>query len=816
MSKDNLNEALRQMQNQAGAEARETASIEAVWDRLQNQQPLRRGSQNACDTMRPQLADFVAGRLEGARRELLADHLSRCAGCRNSMAELRGANKTVSIDAGMSRRRFGHATKWAAAAAVAVVAVFASRDNIDSWLAPGGPRATVVAVAGQLYRIASDQSVVLAAGAEVAEGELLRTGKDTRVVLRLADGSKVEMNERSELSLESRYSGQRIRLERGDVMVEAAKQKRGDLQVVTKDSVVRVKGTIFAVRSGTQGSLVTVVEGSVQVDQNGGDQLLKPGQQAASTQALQQVPAREAIAWSAKSEEYVSLLNALSDIERAVASRMPGLRYESRLLNYMPENIDGWVAMPNLGGVIGEVTRLMDERSRSNAAVNRWWNADSLRQPREILQKLELAQSHMGEEIVFTMVRQREGNSYASEPLFLTQAPAGREEAARQQVEALVRGADGANVNATLQDGVIVISLGDSPMIAPLRGGANSRFANAIRERYARGAGWLAALSLQQAGGDESFREFSGLSKLDYIFVEQRTSSSVDESNLTFAFNGERKGLASWLAQPGSTGSANYISGSAIFAASVSVRNPQQMFDELIERLGAMNPETLRQLRELEAKAGINFSADIASAFGSDASFAIEAMTVPVPTWIAAVEVYNASNIDRALRLLVDAARREMPNASHLPTWRQEVLNGRTWGELSLGGTAAAIHYTVDRGYLVAGSDRGAVNRAIQTRDGGMTLTQSTLFRSRLPQSDSAHQSGFFWVNPTAQVQEMAKAMSGKSSPIPGLTQFLQSREPVLISLQAKAEQIVVASRTRITSVLLDAMMLSAASTEKQ
>ena len=75
-------------------------------------------------------------------------------------------------------------------------------------------------------------------------------------------------------------------LQRGDVIVRAAKQHRGHLQVQTRDSVASVKGTIFAVSAGFGGTVVSVVEGSVAVNQPGTEVLLRPGQQAASNPVL--------------------------------------------------------------------------------------------------------------------------------------------------------------------------------------------------------------------------------------------------------------------------------------------------------------------------------------------------------------------------------------------------------------------------------------------------------------------------------------------------------------------------------------------------
>ena len=150
-------------------------------------------------------------------------------------------------------------------------------------MAPGGPRATVVSADGGLYRLAAG---ALEAGAAIGERESVRTGPGAHAVLRLADGSMVDVNERTELFVTAAWSGQAIHLQRGDIIVKAAKQRRGRLRVLTRDSIASVKGTVFAVSAGMGGSVVSVVEGSVAVNQPGREVVLSPGQQAASIPAL--------------------------------------------------------------------------------------------------------------------------------------------------------------------------------------------------------------------------------------------------------------------------------------------------------------------------------------------------------------------------------------------------------------------------------------------------------------------------------------------------------------------------------------------------
>ena len=209
---------------------------------------------------------------------------------------------------------------------------------------------------------------IVAPGGVVSEGEVVRTGLGARAVLRLRDGSLVEVNERTELSIRAAWSGQSIYLERGDVIVQAAKQRRGRLRVVTRDTTASVKGTVFAVSSGLAGSLVSVVEGSVQVRQPGGVRVLTRGEQAASTRALGEVPVRRTLAWSENADQYYALLGELAKIETAIAaSGSPAPRTQPKLLPYLPAGTVLYLAVPNPGpiGAAGHGPDRAAERRRA-------------------------------------------------------------------------------------------------------------------------------------------------------------------------------------------------------------------------------------------------------------------------------------------------------------------------------------------------------------------------------------------------------------------------------------------------------------------
>src|SRR5262245_9375887 len=389
MSEDRLERALQEMTQEAGDAGTVEAARVRVWDKLTN------AAAAGCAEFRPDLRTYLSGTLTGGRRLLVEDHISRCSACRAALVDMKGERRVIA----MPQRSSSRWRRWgslAAAAALVLSVVYLGRDTIDAWMAPGGPRATVVSASGGLYRL---NEGALEAGAAIGEKERIRTGPGAHAVLRLTDGSTVDVNERTELFVTAAWSGQVIHLQRGDVIVQAAKQRRGHLRVLTRDSIASVKGTVFGVSAGLAGSVVSVVEGSVAVNQPGRDVLLSPGQQAASNPALTTSVA-QAVSWSPNADEYLQVLASLVQIERELANHPAELRTNSALLSYLPAGAVVYAAIPNPGVTIGRALSLAEEQAAQNATFGAWWNSETGQLLRQMTDRVQAVNPLLGDEIV--------------------------------------------------------------------------------------------------------------------------------------------------------------------------------------------------------------------------------------------------------------------------------------------------------------------------------------------------------------------------------------------------------------------------------
>jgi hypothetical protein len=141
----------------------------------------------------------------------------------------------------------------------------------------------------------------------IAEGKVLRTGSGSEV-LALRDGSRVEMSEGVELSINRASDGIQVDLNEGNIIVTAARQHKGHLYVKTRDCVVSVVGTVFSVKAEASGSRVAVIEGEVHVQHGDVSQTLLPGQQVATNSEMKAVPIQSEIGWSQDAVAHVAML----------------------------------------------------------------------------------------------------------------------------------------------------------------------------------------------------------------------------------------------------------------------------------------------------------------------------------------------------------------------------------------------------------------------------------------------------------------------------------------------------------------------------
>ncbi|MBL8227877.1 MAG: FecR domain-containing protein [Bryobacterales bacterium] len=772
-----------------------------------------------CEDFQSLIPSYLQRTLSDARRMLLEDHVRECIPCRRALDQARGTNSKVRpIVTGRKPSTSGH--RWAIAAAALISVGATAFGALSIWGPQAGVQATVVSAEGMLYRGTANGSLPIGEAAELQNNDDIRTAAGSRAVLRLADGSRIEMNERAELTVSRGWRGTTIQLERGHIIVQAATQKNGKLQVATGDGLVSVKGTIFSVNRGTLGSRVSVVEGEVQVDHAGRSESLKPGGQATTHEALGRVPVEAEVTWSRDAARYLALLGELNALQKRFDTiPSTGLRYHSRMLRFVPEDTRIFAAVPNMSVQLVEAKRIFDERLRSNGVLTEWWNAKenaSLRRNvDQLLDMIKELSSYIGEEIILTIG----GSTRDMDPVLIAEAK--NEAGLRAFIDRYSKAAGIAQeLPFAIRNGVLVVSsdlarVRSMEAIVQRGGAASTGLRQRVEQAYANGAGWVMCANMEQFAAEFVKTNVSrnpagfGFENGQYLMFERRDIGGKTDNRLTVNFAGARKGVAAWLGAPGPMGTLSFVSPDAGVAASIVVKQPRAMVEELFQwaRQGSGNFDVT--LADFERRSGMRVLDDLAGPLGAEATFAVDGPIFPNPSWKLAVEVNSQQRLQASIEKLVEAFNVSAPPQSGKAKLKSEQTGGRTFYQISWEKLPFEAHYTFVDNYLVASASRVLLTQAIQNRQTGYTLVRSEKFRQQLPFGTNPNFSGVLYHNLGGVLAPVADQIEGFATPEQKQAiQMLRDTQPAVLAFYGDTDRITVSTLGTFAG-LNPAMLLS-------
>jgi hypothetical protein len=838
-----------------------------------NKMNLNNDQISGCADFQSLIPAYLDGKLSAARTLLLEDHSNECIPCRNELKVQRDAAQPASVAAQPSRITFGERASgytrgWKlnnfarlgiAAAAVVVLGLVGlfMYERLDL---SGTTLAATLETSEGLVFVVSDPLNVrpLNTGEQIQKGEHIRTGKDSNAVLKLADGSTVEMSERSEFYVTQNMRGVTIRLDRGDVIVEAAKQHNGRLYVQTPDSLVSVKGTIFAVESGTKGSRVSVVEGEVKVDQAGKEETLLPGDQTTSNANIDRTPVSQSVAWSRNASKYANLVSDLAKVRNEVNQKVarPGVRYSSKFINLLPENTVFFAALPNISESLAQSQQIMQERIKQNPALAEWKKKDheGFMVDEKTMARIREFGSQLGDEIVVTARLDAKNEPSGILVLGDVKNAANFRNFVNEQIANFAKQSgdmpnvrlidDPMNVAPAKTVAVVKSKTADkappakselyiwinndtfaaSPQIETLRGFATSlkspeanRFVNTpfyqrINDVYKNGAGLVIAADLEKivaqnigkSDKPEDQRKVEGLKQLGitnlrHFVAEQKEVGGRTLSQAALTFSEADKGIASWLAAPGPMGALDFISANANVVAAFVVKDPALLADDLLNFLGTVDPEMLSQMEGMAKSQGFDIRNDFAAPLGGEFAFAIDGPILPTPSWKMVLEVYDQAKLQDTLERSIEKLNQfSMLHGKGKISLETAVSGDRTYYTVK-SEKGLEVNYIFTNGYLVAAPTRALLEQSLRNRDAGNTLVTSARFRSSLPQDGNANFSAIFYHDLAPLMQTLAEKMKtagGTEQDRQKLAMFDASAPPTLAYAYAQGDRITFAANT--------------------
>jgi hypothetical protein len=841
---DRLDQAISELRAEQPDAKTLSASAEHVWQKLQEGlgeeaatstlQPIR-----GCADIRALLPAFHQQELPPARALIVEDHLRECVSCR-SYAHGRSVDGKAGISWRMEPASRGFQWNFAklsfAAAAVAVLVALVWTGY--SWYnaGPPGSRARIDSIAGQVYSVSWTGERALKQGDEISQGEFIRTAANSHAVVRLFDGSKVEMNQRAQLGVSADRRNTTIHLGQGSIIVQAAHRQTGHLYVSAPDCNVAVTGTVFSVNSGTKGSRVSVIEGEVHVKHAGMESILHSGDQVATTQSVGTVPVSQEISWSTDLNHELALLAEFGKLRQKLeAIPTPGPRYESKILPLLAPDTVLYVGIPNLGDALQQANQIFQQQLSQSKVLQDWWNksgnANQHPTPEELIGQIQTISQYLGDEVVITFraspgaddhgpillaeVKQAGLKDYLQNHLATslssTQVKSDLHVVDQQSLSSLAAGERG--MIMLVRKNMLVVG-GDAAsvqqMSAQLDAGATqfaaTDFGQRILNVYSQGTEIVVAANLGQilnatpAQQQESNAlQNSGFNDIKYLIATRGESSKQGDNRITVEFSGPRRGVASWLAAPAPMGSLDYVSANAGAAFSFVAKQPALMFDDLFSTFGAEDPNFSKGLAEANAELGLDIRNDLASALGGEMTIALDGPVLPTPSWKAIIEVNQSGALQLAIEKMVQAANREAQKSNEPGvTLNQTQVGGRTFYTIQpqKAGLTTEYDYTFADGYLILAPSRALLLAAIEAHEKGTSLARSSSFRALLPTDNQANFSAMLYQNLAPILKPLASQLN--SGQLAVVQQLAADSKPSVMCAYGESDRIEVASSGKL------------------
>jgi FecR protein/Putative zinc-finger len=839
MKNENLDHLLSAIRNEQVDEKVVAQARERVWNSIAGVSSAEVSSPvlRTCADFQALIPGYLSQRLAPARALLFEDHIHACVACRRALEQARQGAPQQVVLRGENTRRTSSIWQWSVGAAAVALIAFVTF-SFNRGLLPGQHpiRAAVESIDGSLYSVEGGDVQLIPTGYPIRNGEEIRTAKGSTAVVRLLDGSLVEMGERADVAVARGWKGTTIHLDGGQVIVQAAKQRVGRLYLATDDCLVSVEGTIFSVNHGIKGSRVSVIEGVVRMEYGERTAELHAGDQASTNASVSKVPIQDDIAWSRNAAKYLALLGDFAVLQKQLAAIPgPGLRYSSDLLPYVPEHTVIFAAIPNLTNTLTEADRLFRERLQQSPALRNWWQQQQKHSGsnlEDLFSEVKKFSSYLGDEIVFAAGKN--GSTYTAPVILGRVRQAGLEEFVQTEAARVGSNPAQAGLQAVrdpwavqpmpghpllvyVNNGLMIAS----PDVAELqrsvmrvREGGGSPFSTTpfheqIVHAYQEGAEWLFCADMEQIVvqnvpmDGRSNQLPPGIGDVRYLMMEHRDLGGKSQSRAALSFASERQGVASWLAAPASMGSLDFVSPDASMVTSAVIKNPRSIMEEVFQMIGSGDPNFDQDLAKFEARTGVNVLNDITQPLGGEVTMAFDGPVLPTPRWKLIFEVYDPPTLQSTIEKLVDSFNREDTASGHSLQLTNQKVGSQTYFTIRSSNAQAAnseVDYAFVDSYLVAAPDIATISRAIQSRLAGYTLSRSTSFQALLPSDGYTNFSAIFYHNIGPVVGPLADQLKSSGALTPQQRQSIDAlaanSAPGLIYAYGQPDRIVVASNS--------------------
>ena len=509
-----------------------------------------------------------------------------------------------------------------------------------------------------------------------------------------------------------------------------------------------------------------------------------------STCASQASPARQTeVPWSPELNKYPGLsgefAHVLDKLQRNV--EFPPARTQSSLLTLLPESTTYYAAFPNYGDAAHQALLIFRRELQQSEVLRNWWQQGELAAigphfEDSVENFYELSQ-YLGDEIV---ISGEIGGTTPSLMLVAEVRKPGLKDFLRQMLEEL---SSNSTAGVLVLDSEELASIPAQPtvravvlvrpevVVAGPSLEAVRRFNRTLESETGHFAASVFAKRLAQAyqddvsvlvGADlhrilaqiplrtqqnEATFDRTGFQDAKFFVWEHKSETGQASSQMELSFTGPRHGVASWLASPTHLGSLDFVSPNAVVVASVVLKNPGEIFDEMRAISSDSNSDSFAMVDQIQQATGINLKNDLLSQLKGEVTLELDDFAQTEPVWRAILRVEGGERLQQTLGRIVSSLHMKPPQLGE---------DGITYYNAVIPSAQkpTQIVYAFADGYMIVAPTRESAAEGVRLHKHGGSLAKSPKFISSLPQGHSTAASGLLYEDPIAMMARRMKQVS--------------------------------------------------------
>jgi type II secretory pathway pseudopilin PulG len=501
--------------------------------------------------------------------------------------------------------------------------------------------------------------------------------------------------------------------------------------------------------------------------------------------------------------KYSGFMRQLSEVFKKIQDNVsfPSPRSQSHLLPLLPENTVFYAAFPNYGEASHQVLALFQDELKQNADLRTAWTQGEMAtngpKIENALEQFYQVSQFLGDEIVvsgavegekdptFVMIAEAQKPGLQDPLLQLAKSLAGKSTAPMRVLDvkelAVASSTGDAKTKATFKptaDQLLILVRPDFIIgaldLATLRsfnasldrGGHDfgaTPFGQRLAQAYESGATTVAGVDLQAilkripVIGLNSLQG-TGFDDAKYLISVHNHVAGQAVSQMELSFTGPRRGVASWLAEPGPMPSLDFVSPKAVMVASFLLKNPAHIYDEFKQLATASKPNALAGITNMEALLKLSLKDDLFSHLGGEITLELDHLAQAEPAvWKVILKTKDADALQATLNALMAAAKiNSQPSEEDGVTYRSITIPS--------GPKTIEIGFAFVDGYLVVASSRELVKEAVQLHRTGESLAKSQPFLAAQLPGNLAEVSALVFEDPVAMLLSMRQKSAEMAS----------------------------------------------------